>query len=317
MILLAPSNQLLAQVRENIRKIIIGKDDVIELVLVALICEGHVLIEDVPGVGKTSLISALARSVGLGFRRVQFTPDVLPSDITGFSILNMKSGEFEYRQGIVMSNIVLADEINRTSPKTQSSLLEAMEERRVTVDGKTYDVPRPFMVLATQNPIEYVGTYPLPEAQLDRFLLRIAMGYPSQRDEVEILGRFAVGDPREKLDAVCTPADITKLQKAALEVQCAGPVREYIVRIAAQTRKSEHLSLGVSPRGSIFLMKASQACAVLQGRDFVAPDDVQKMAAPVLSHRIIVRPEARLTGMTSERVVKSILNSVDVPVVTA
>jgi MoxR-like ATPase len=314
---LIPSKQLLSQVRDNIRKIIIGKDDVIELVLVALICEGHVLIEDVPGVGKTSLISALARSVGLGFRRVQFTPDVLPSDITGFSILNMKSGEFEYRQGIVMSNIVLADEINRTSPKTQSSLLEAMEERRVTVDGKTYDVPRPFMVLATQNPIEYVGTYPLPEAQLDRFLLRIAMGYPSQKDEVEILGRFSVGDPREALDAVCTPEDISKLQKAALEVQCAGSVREYIVRIAAQTRKSEHLSLGVSPRGSIFLMKASQACAVLQGRNFVAPDDVQKMAVPVLSHRIIVRPEARLTGMTAERVLKSILNSVDVPVITA
>jgi MoxR-like ATPase len=313
---MTPSVQLLANVRENIRKAIVGKDDVIELILAALLCEGNVLIEDVPGVGKTSLIAALARSVGLCFRRVQFTPDVLPSDITGFSILNMKSGEFEYRQGVVMSNILLADEINRTSPKTQSALLEAMEERRVTVDGTTYDVPRPFMVLATQNPIEYVGTYPLPEAQLDRFLLRIAMGYPSPRDEAEILGRFTNGDPRVSLDAVCTPADITALQKEALSVQCKPPIHEYIVRIALQTRKSEHLALGASPRGSIFLMKAAQACAMLQGRNFVTPDDVQKMAAPVLSHRIIVKPEARLNGMTAERVVRSILNAVDVPVIT-
>jgi MoxR-like ATPase len=314
---LAPSSQLFKAIRDNIRKIIVGKDDVIDLILVALLCEGHVLIEDVPGVGKTSLISALARSVGLSFHRVQFTPDVLPSDITGFSIMNMKSGEFEYRQGIVMSNIILADEINRTSPKTQSSLLEAMEERHVTVDGTTYNVPRPFMVLATQNPIEYVGTYPLPEAQLDRFLIRIAMGYPSMKDEVEILGRFATGDPREVLDPVCTPEDISALQKSTLEIQCSPAVREYIVRISAQTRKSEHISLGVSPRGSIYLMKAAQACAVLQGRNFVAPDDVQKMANPVMAHRLIVRPEARLTGMTAERIIKSILNSVDVPVVSA
>lgn len=314
---MAPSNQLFTAVRDNIRKVIVGKDDVIELILVALLCEGHVLIEDVPGVGKTTLISALARSVGLGFRRVQFTPDVLPSDITGFSILNMKSGDFEFRPGAVMSNIILADEINRTSPKTQSSLLEAMEERRVTVDGVTYPVPRPFMVLATQNPIEYVGTYPLPEAQLDRFLLRIAMGYPSLKDEAEILSRFVCGDPRDCLDPVCSPEDITALQKATLEVQCAPAVREYIVRIVAQTRKSEHLSLGASPRGSIYLMKAAQALAALQGRNFTLPDDVQKMAAPVLSHRLIVRPEARLTGMTADRVVKSILNSMDVPVISA
>ncbi len=314
---MAASSQLFKSVRDNIRKVIVGKDDVIELILAALLCEGHVLIEDVPGVGKTSLISALARSVGLGFRRVQFTPDVLPSDITGFSILNMKSSEFEYRQGIVMTNIILADEINRTSPKTQSSLLEAMEERRVTVDGTTYPVPRPFMVLATQNPIEYVGTYPLPEAQLDRFLIRIAMGYPSMKDEVEILGRFSTGDPRDVIEPVCTPEDIAELQKITLGVQCAPNVREYIVKISALTRKSEHLQLGVSPRGSIYLMKAAQACAVLQGRDFVTPDDVQKMAGPVFSHRLIVKPEARLTGMTAERVVKSILNTVDVPVMTA
>jgi MoxR-like ATPase len=259
----------------------------------------------------------LARSVGLGFKRVQFTPDVLPSDITGFSILNMKSGEFEYRQGVVMSNIILADEINRTSPKTQSSLLEAMEERRVTVDGVTYDVPRPFMVLATQNPIEYVGTYPLPEAQLDRFLIRIAMGYPSMKDEAEILGRFVAGDPREVLDPVCTPEDVTALQKATMAIQCAPAVREYIVRIVSLTRKSEHLSLGASPRGSIYLMKAAQACAALQGRAFAMPDDVQKMAVPVLAHRLIVRPEARLAGMTADRVIKSIMNTVDVPVITA
>ena len=314
---MALSNQVFKAIRDNIRKVIVGKDDVIEMILVALLCEGHVLIEDVPGVGKTTLIASLARSIGLDFKRVQFTPDVLPSDITGFSILNMKTGDFEYRQGMVMSNIILADEINRTSPKTQSSLLEVMEERHVTVDGTTYNVPRPFMVLATQNPIEYVGTYPLPEAQLDRFLIRISVGYPSLKDEAEILNRFMVKDPREQLSPVCSPEDIVALQKSSQDIQCAESVREYIVQITAQTRRSEHLSLGASPRGSIFLMKAAQACAVLQGRSFVVPDDVQKMAVPVLAHRLIVRPEARLTGMTAERVVKSIVNSVDVPVANA
>ncbi len=309
--------QIFKQVRDNIRKVIVGKDDVIELVLVALLCEGHVLIEDVPGVGKTSLISALARSVGLDFRRMQFTPDVLPSDITGFSILNMKTGEFDYRQGMVMSNIILADEINRTSPKTQSSLLEAMEERHVTVDGITHPLPRPFLVLATQNPIEYVGTYPLPEAQLDRFLLRITVGYPSMKDEVEILRRHAGDETRQELTSVCSAEDILALQRMSAEVQCAESVREYIVSLIAQTRRSEHLSLGASPRGSIFLMRAAQACAALQGRNYVIPDDVQKMAVPVLAHRLIVRPEARLSGMTSERIIKSLLNSVDVPVMTA
>ncbi len=309
--------QIFKQVRDNIRKVIVGKDDVIELVLVALLCEGHVLIEDVPGVGKTSLISALARSVGLDFRRMQFTPDVLPSDITGFSILNMKTGEFDYRQGMVMSNIILADEINRTSPKTQSSLLEAMEERHVTVDGITHPLPRPFLVLATQNPIEYVGTYPLPEAQLDRFLLRITVGYPSMKDEVEILRRHAGDEIRQELTSVCSAEDILALQRMSADVQCAESVREYIVSLIAQTRRSEHLSLGASPRGSIFLMRAAQACAALQGRNYVIPDDVQKMAVPVLAHRLIVRPEARLSGMTSERIIKSLLNSVDVPVMTA
>ena len=309
--------QIFKQVRDNIRKVIVGKDDVIELVLVALLCEGHVLIEDVPGVGKTSLISALARSVGLEFRRMQFTPDVLPSDITGFSILNMKSGDFEYRQGMIMSNVILADEINRTSPKTQSSLLEAMEERHVTVDGVTYPLPRPFMVLATQNPIEYVGTYPLPEAQLDRFLLRITVGYPSMKDEVEILRRNASEEARTPLSPVCTLEDIQMLQRSAAEVQCAENIREYIVSLIAQTRRSEHLSLGASPRGSIFLMRAAQASAALQGRNYIIPDDVQKMAVPVLAHRLIVRPEARLSGLTAERILKSILNSVDVPVMSA
>ncbi len=309
--------QIFKQVRDNIRKVIVGKDDVIELVLVALLCEGHVLIEDVPGVGKTSLISALARSVGLDFRRMQFTPDVLPSDITGFSILNIKTGEFDYRQGMVMSNIILADEINRTSPKTQSSLLEAMEERHVTVDGITHALPRPFLVLATQNPIEYVGTYPLPEAQLDRFLLRITVGYPSMKDEVEILRRHASDETRQELTSVCSAEDILALQRMSADVQCAESVREYIVSLIAQTRRSEHLSLGASPRGSIFLMRAAQACAALQGRNYIIPDDVQKMAVPVLAHRLIVRPEARLSGMTSERIVKSLLNSVDVPVMTA
>lgn len=304
-------------IRENIRSVIVGKDEVIELVLIALLCEGHVLVEDVPGVGKTTLISALARSVGLDFRRVQFTPDVLPSDITGFTLLNMKSGEFEYRPGMVMSNIILADEINRTSPKTQSSLLEVMEERHVTVDGVTYPVPRPFLVLATQNPIEFVGTYPLPEAQMDRFLLRISMGYPSPKDEAEILTRFFSGDPRRNVSPVCTPEDVMQLLQLTGTVQCAPPVRNYIVQITAQTRRNEHLSLGASPRGSLYLMRAAQASAVLQGRDFVVPDDVQRLAVPVLAHRLIVRPEARLSGMTAERVVKSILNTVDVPVATA
>ncbi len=309
-------NSMFQAIRENIRSVIVGKDEVIELVLIALLCEGHVLIEDVPGVGKTTLISALARSVGLDFHRVQFTPDVLPSDITGFTMLNMKSGEFEYRPGMVMSNIILADEINRTSPKTQSSLLEVMEERHVTVDGTTYPVPRPFMVLATQNPIEFVGTYPLPEAQMDRFLLRVSMGYPSPKDEAEILTRFFAGDPRKNIASVCTPEDVVGLQQLTATVQCAPPVRNYIVQITAQTRRNEHLSLGASPRGSLYLMRAAQASAVLQGRDFVVPDDVQRLAVPVLAHRLIVRPEARLSGMTAERVVKSVLNSVDVPVAT-
>ena len=310
------SKAIFQAIRDNIRKVIVGKDEVIELVLIALLCEGHVLIEDVPGVGKTTLISALARSVGLDFKRMQFTPDVLPSDITGFTLLNMKSGEFEYRPGMVMSNIILADEINRTSPKTQSSLLEVMEERHVTVDGTTYPVPRPFMVLATQNPIEFVGTYPLPEAQLDRFLLRVSMGYPSLRDESEILARFNAGDPRVDLQAVCSAQDVLELQRLTDAVPCAPSVRNYIVQIVAQTRRNEHLSLGASPRGSLYLMRAAQAAAVLQGREYVVPDDIQRLAVPVLAHRLIVRPEARLSGMAADRVVKSILNSVDVPVAT-
>ena len=300
---------------KNVGKVIIGKENAVELMMVALLCRGHVLIEDVPGVGKTTLASALARSLDCSFRRIQFTPDITPSDITGFSIANFKTGELEYRPGMIMSQIVLADEINRTSPKTQSSLLEVMEEGQVSVDGVTYAVPQPFIVLATQNPVDFVGTYPLPEAQLDRFFMRISIGYPTPEEEADILERYTSGQrPIEELKPICTSADIQRLQQEVEGVYAAKEIRVYVSAIAANSRKSGALQLGVSTRGAISLLRAAQATALLDGRDYVKPEDIQKMAEPVLAHRLVLSPEARMRGMTAQRVLSNVLGAVPVPV---
>lgn len=305
---------LVDSLEENMEKVIVGKKDSIRLIIIALLCQGHVLIEDVPGVGKTTLVSALAKSLDLTFRRIQFTPDVLPSDITGFSMYNFKTGEMEFHPGMVMGQVVLADEINRTSPKTQSSLLKVMEERQVTVDGKTYPLPEPFIVLATQNPVDYIGTFPLPEAQLDRFFLKVILGYPSKREEMFILTRFQHSNPLDSLQPVANKDDILKLQRTTREVKVADAIRDYITSLVGMTRDHPDLTLGASPRGSIFLMRASQAHALLDGRNYVIPDDVQKMVIPVLAHRLILKPEARLKDMTPERILKSIINTVYVPI---
>ena len=307
--------EIVHALQENIKKVIVGKDEVIELALIALICKGHVLIEDVPGVGKTTLASALAKSLNCTFKRIQFTPDVMPSDVTGFTIVNFQTGETEFKPGAVMSQIVLADEINRTSPKTQSSLLEVMEEFQVTVDGVTYPLPKPFMVLATQNPVEFVGTYPLPEAQMDRFLLRISIGYPSVEEEMDILDKHSgQNTPLSSLEPVCSTEEILSLQEAVGNIYCSKEVRNYVANLVAQSRNHSALQLGASTRGAIGLIHAAQACAFLDGRDFVLPEDVQHMALSVLSHRIILSPEARMKSITAERVVLSILETVPVPV---
>ena len=301
--------------KQNVGKVIVGKESTIELLMIAVLCRGHVLIEDVPGVGKTTLASALARSLDCSFKRIQFTPDITPSDITGFSIVNFKSGELEYRPGMIMSQIVLADEINRTSPKTQSSLLEVMEEGQVSVDGTTYAMPQPFIVLATQNPVDFVGTYPLPEAQLDRFFMRVSIGYPSPEEEADILERYTSGKkPMEELRAICTSSDILRLQQEVEGVHTSREVRSYISGIAAASRRNGALQLGVSTRAAIALLRASQACALLDGRDYVSPEDVQKMAEPVLAHRLVLSPEARMRNMTAERVLAGVMQSVQVPV---
>ena len=300
---------------QNVGKVIVGKDKAVELMMIAVLCRGHVLIEDVPGVGKTTLASALARSLDCSFKRIQFTPDITPSDVTGFSMANMKTGELEYRPGMIMSQIVLADEINRTSPKTQSSLLEVMEEGQVSVDGTTYSVPQPFIVLATQNPVDFVGTYPLPEAQLDRFFMRISIGYPTADEEAEILERYTSGKkPMEDLRPICTSNDIVLLQQEVEKVYSSKEVRAYISAIAAASRRSNALQLGVSTRAAIALLRASQAYALINGRDFVTPEDVQKMAEPVLAHRLVLSPEARMRNMTAERILTGIMGSVQVPV---
>ena len=307
--------RLVRALQQNIAEVVVGKEDVIELALIALLCKGHVLIEDVPGVGKTTLASALAKSLDCSFKRIQFTPDVTPSDVTGFSVVNFKSGELEYKPGAVMSQIVLADEINRTSPKTQSSLLEVMEEYQVTVDGVTHPLPKPFLVLATQNPVEFVGTYPLPEAQMDRFFMRISIGYPSIEDEMDILERYsAPTTPLSALQPICTAADILAMQAAVTEIYCSREVRGYVANITAATRRHPALQLGVSTRGAIALIKAAQACALLAGRDFILPEDVQRMALSVLSHRVMLSPEARMKAATAERILSSILETTQVPV---
>ena len=301
--------------KQNVGKVIVGKESAVELMMIAVLCRGHVLIEDVPGVGKTTLASALARSLDCSFKRIQFTPDITPSDITGYSIVNFKTGELEYRPGMIMSQIVLADEINRTSPKTQSSLLEVMEEGQVSVDGTTYAMPEPFIVLATQNPVDFVGTYPLPEAQLDRFFMRVSIGYPTAEEETDILERFASGrKPMEELRPICTSSDILRLQQEVEGVHASREVRAYISAIAAASRRTAALQLGVSTRAAISLLRASQARALLEGRDYVAPEDAQRMAEPVLAHRLVLSAEARMRNMTAERVLAGVLQSVQVPV---
>jgi MoxR-like ATPase len=280
------------------------------MALCSFLCMGHVLIEDMPGVGKTSLVASMAKSFDASFRRIQFTPDILPSDITGFSMYNQKTGEFEYYQGAVMSNIILADEINRTSPKTQSSLLEVMEENQVTVDGQTYYVPQPFIVFATQNPIEYLGTYPLPEAQLDRFFMRISLGYPDAAQESAMLTRFKESNPLKTLQPVAGIAQLLTAQEATAKIHVDEQINKYIVNIVRATRESSDVALGGSPRASICLFKASQAWAFYNQREYVIPDDVIKMAVPVLEHRIILRQEARLRRLLPKQIVENILKTV-------
>lgn len=301
-------------VQENVARVIVGKDATIELLLVALLCEGHVLLEDVPGIGKTTLAKALAKSLGCSFQRIQFTPDLLPSDITGVNVFNQKSGEFEYRAGPLLAQIVLADEINRAGPRTQAALLEAMEERQVTVDGVTHFLPRPFLVLATQNPIELEGTFPLPEAQVDRFLMRVALGYPDETDERAILRRFRENNPLTELAPVLQATEILELEKLTRRVFVHPAVEEYIVRLTRATRENDAIQLGVSPRGSLALYHTSQALAAMNGRAFVLPDDVKRLLIPALEHRIITTSQARVRGRGVREILQDLAARVPVPV---
>ncbi len=307
--------QIVEALLENVSRVIVGKEEAIEYALIALLCNGHVLIEDVPGVGKTTLASALAKSLNCSFRRIQFTPDLMPSDVTGFTLVNFQTGQMEYREGAVMSQVVLADEINRTSPKTQSALLEVMEEHQVTVDGVTHPLPKPFIVLATQNPGEFVGTYPLPEAQMDRFFLKISIGYPTVEQEMDVLERYSgTVKPMAQLRPVCGAQDILTLQSMVTQVYCAKEVRSYVATIAAATRREPALQLGASTRAAIALIHGAQACALLDGRDFIIPEDVQHMVLPVLCHRLVLNPEARMKGITAEMVMEKLMKNIAVPV---
>jgi len=301
------------RLKMNLSNVIIGKDETIALTIVAFLCQGHILIEDVPGVGKTMLARSLAKSLGCTFKRIQFTPDMLPSDVTGVSIFNQNTREFEYRPGPLMAQIVLADEINRATPKTQSALLEAMEERQITVDGTTYGLPVPFMVLATQNPIEYEGTFPLPEAQLDRFLMRIDLGYTSLSNEIKILEQQKVIHPILALEPVINIDEILAAQETIKHIHVSDPVKRYIVEMVRETREHPEVYLGSSPRGSLGLFRAGQARAALNGRDYVLPDDVKILAPYILPHRVVVSPAARLTDINSTKIVREILDSLPVP----
>ncbi len=302
-------------VQDNVANVIIGKRDVVELMLVALLCDGHILLEDVPGIGKTTLAKALARSIDCSFARIQFTPDLLPSDVTGINFFNQKEQAFEFRPGPVFSQILLADEINRATPRTQSSLLEAMQEHQITLDGDTMALPRPFLVIATQNPIELEGTFPLPEAQLDRFLLQLNLGYPTLDEEEEILLRYERSDPLAALAPVATADAVVALQEEVRGIHVSEPVRRYVLDIVRGTREHESVELGVSPRGSLALYRASQALAALRGRDFVIPSDVQHLSPALLTHRIHISPQTRLRGRTPAQVVADIAERVPVPVV--
>ena len=299
---------------DNIERVIVGKRGVIDFLLVALLCEGHVLIEDVPGTGKTMLAKSLARTLDCSFRRIQFTPDLLPSDVTGVSFFNQRAQEFEFRPGPIFSQVVLADEINRATPRTQSALLECMEERQVSLEGETRSLPRPFLVLATQNPIELEGTFPLPEAQLDRFLLRISVGYPAHVDEKEIVRRFRMGSPLEELPSVVSVAELVSMQRGMRQVHVSEAIEDYIVSLVRASRLHASLELGGSPRATLGLYRCAQAYAALNGREFVLPDDVKHLAPSVLTHRVIVSAQARMRGRTPAEVVGELLNSVPVPV---
>lgn len=302
------------KIRENVQKVIVGKDEVINLALVGVLCEGHILLEDVPGIGKTTLARALSASLGCTFKRIQFTPDLLPSDVTGINWFNQKSQEFEFRPGPVITQIVLADEINRATPRTQSALLEAMQEQQVTIDGSTHPLPRPFLVMATQNPVELEGTFPLPEAQIDRFLLRIVIGYPSETEENSILERYRSSSQIPELQAVTNPAEIIQMQDQRSNVRVEESVRDYIVRVARATREHNEVQLGASPRATMALYHSAQAWAAIQGRDFVLPDDIKIMAPHVLTHRLMVSPQAQLRGRQPSQLVTDIVDSVSVPV---
>lgn len=301
------------RVLDSLEKVIVGKRQSLELVVIGLLSQGHVLIEDVPGVGKTILARSLARSLDCVFNRIQFTPDMLPSDVTGVSIYNQQSNEFEFRPGPVIGQIILADEINRATPKTQAALLEAMEERQVTVDGVTHPLPQPFMVLATQNPIEYEGTFPLPEAQLDRFLLRMRLGYPSISDEIRVIDDQKIQHPLETLSSVAKLDELLQAMDAVKRIHVSPAVKKYIVELTTQTRQSADVYLGASPRGSLSLARAGQARAALLGRDHVLPDDIKALAVPVLAHRIIVSPAARLRDLSSDRIMQEIILAMPVP----
>ena len=297
----------------NIEKVILGKRETLEQAVISLLCQGHLLIEDVPGVGKTMLARSLARSLGCSFSRIQFTPDMLPSDVTGVSIFNQVSREFEFRAGPILAQVVLADEINRATPKTQAALLEAMEERQVTVDGITHLLPRPFMVLATQNPIEYEGTFPLPEAQVDRFLMRIRLGYPLIDDEIRVMEGQQYRHPLTDLEQIVSAEELSQMQEAVKDVFISPAIKRYIVDLTHQTRQHNEVYLGASPRGSLALYRTGQARAAMQGRDYVLPDDIKALAVPTLAHRVILGAGARLRDLSSQQIVEEILNSVPVP----
>ena len=306
--------QLATGLRDSVQKMIVGKSDVIDLAIIAVVCRGHVLVEDVPGIGKTTMAKALAQSLGCTFSRIQFTPDLMPTDVLGVNFFSQKSGDFEFRAGPIFSQVVLADEINRATPRTQSAMLEAMQERQATVDGVTRPLREPFLVLATQNPIELEGTFPLPEAQLDRFMLRIKLGYPTQEEESDILLRFERDTMLPELDPVTGEGELREMQEAVTSVRVDDIVRDYIVSVVHATRMNDALMLGASPRAGLALYKTSQARAALNGRDFVTPDDVKELAETVLAHRLILTSNSRLRGRTTEQIVAEVLASVPVPI---